>query len=165
MQSLQVRAQKVIPDVAVVSVKLNDGHLFAAGSFSVNCRLEKRIRFAELTPGLDLKTIFESNNVNSLEVHDFEITSDGIVLLAGVTRTFLPTALTVAIMTLEQLKDYKIHDIWDESIWETTEQHGIAFVLALKQRWCSAGRSGIPGLAQSKHINIGCRKLRIASLQ
>jgi CHAT domain-containing protein len=131
VQSLQVRMQRVIPDVAVVSVKLNDGRLFAAGSFSVNCRLDKRIRFAELTPTLELRTTFESNNVNSLEVHDFEITSDGTVLLAGVTRTFLPTALTVAIMTLDQLKDYKIHDMWDESIWETTEEQRIAFVLAL----------------------------------
>src|SRR4029077_7415773 len=92
VQSLQVLMQRVIPDVAVVSVKLSDGRLFAAGSFSVNCRLDKRVRFVELTPTLELKTMFESNNVNSLEVHDFEITSDGTVLLAGVTRTFLPTA-------------------------------------------------------------------------
>ena len=145
-QSLQVRAQKVLPDVAVASMKLSDGHLFAAGSFSVDCRLEKRARFAELTPGLDLKTIFESNNVNSLDINDFEITSDGIVLLAGRTHTFLPTALTVAIMSLEQLKNYKGGDPWDESFWEKTERHAIAFVLALSKDGVVLGDRVFPDL-------------------
>jgi CHAT domain len=151
-QSLEVRAQKVVPDVAVESVKLNDGHLFAAGSFSVECRLETRIRYAELTPGLDLKTIYESNNVNSLEVQDLEITSDGTVLLGGVTRTFLPTALTVAIMTLEQLNDDKIHNIWEESFWETTEQHAAAFVLALSKDGTVLGDRVFPDL-RSRNIS------------
>jgi hypothetical protein len=145
-QSLQVRAQKVLPDVAVASMKLSDGRLFAAGSFSVECRLEKRVRFAELTPGLELKTIFESNNVNSLDINDFEITSDGIVLLAGRTHTFLPTVLTVAIMSLEQLRNYKGGDPWDESFWEKTEQHAIAFVLALSKDGVVLGDRVFPDL-------------------
>ena len=144
-QLLQVRAQRVIPNVTVESMKMSGGRLFAAGSFSVNCRQEKSIRFAELTPGLELKTIFESKNVNSLDVLDFEIASNGIVLLAGMTHTFLPTALTVAIMSPEQLKNYKV-DIWDDALWEKTEQQTVAFVLALSADGAALGDRVFPDL-------------------
>jgi hypothetical protein len=112
-------------------LKFNDGHLYAAGNVVTNCELNKRANFGELESDFELKTIFQSNYVNSLEAHDLEITSDGVVLLAGVTRTFLPTAVTVANMSLEELKNYKIPDMWDESTWEKVEDHGIGFILAL----------------------------------
>jgi hypothetical protein len=56
-ESLQVSAQKVIPDIAVASVKLSDGHLFAAGSFSVNCRFSE----AHKIRGIDTWIGFEND--------------------------------------------------------------------------------------------------------
>jgi CHAT domain-containing protein len=132
--SLDVDYKTIVQGIAAVSLKLHvDGRVFVAGRSSVNCRLEKHVNFGELGSKLELRPIFESRNINTLEVNDMEITTQGAVLLAGAIRTFLPTALTVAVMTPEQLKKYneKIFDFWDESIWETTEQRGSAFVLAL----------------------------------
>jgi CHAT domain-containing protein len=130
VRSLVLNARKTIPNVSIASLELSDGHLYAAGSAVGNCRLTKRANFAEIGPGYELRTIFESKNVNSLEVHDLKITSNGVVLLAGTTRTFLPTAPTVAVMSPEELKNYKFTDAWDDSFWEQTESHGIGFILA-----------------------------------
>jgi CHAT domain-containing protein len=130
--SLDVGARKIVDNVAVVSLKLSEGHLLAASRVGGNCRLEKRLNLAELGPEYEFKTIFESNNVNSLEVHDLEVTSDGIILLAGVTVTFLPTASTLAVRSAEEIIKSSF-DFTDESIWEKTEQRGIAFVVALSK--------------------------------
>jgi hypothetical protein len=137
VRTLDLKAKKAIQNVSIASVKVNDGRLYVTGSVSANCQLDTRAVFSELGPDLDLTTIFESKNVNSLEVHDLAFTSDGFVLLAGATRTFLPTALTVAVMSFEQLKapdQSKAPDPWDESFWEkNTEEQRSAFVLALRK--------------------------------
>jgi hypothetical protein len=130
VRSLDLTLRTVIPNASIVSLRQSaDGHLFAASRFSTQCRLEKRINFGELTTALELKPIFESNNVNSLEANDIKVTTAGVVILVGTTRP-LPATLTGTTMNLEQLKS---HEGWDESNWETIEQHGKAFVLAISK--------------------------------
>jgi hypothetical protein len=139
-RSLDLNTRRTIQNIAIVSLKLQDGRLYAAGSIVPNCQLTKRASFVELGPGYESRTIFESHNVNSLEVRDLQLISGGIVLLAGTTHTFLPTELTIETNKsldqlkdyLEQLKDYKV-DPWDDSIWEKTEDYAAAFVLALNK--------------------------------
>jgi hypothetical protein len=131
MGSLEIITRKTISDVSIVSLQFNDGHLYIASNVVTNCELSKRANFGELDSDFELKTIFQSNYVNSLEVNDLEITSDGVVLLAGTIRTFLPTAVTANVLSLEELKNYKISDVWDESAWEKSEGHGNGFILAL----------------------------------
>ena len=96
-----------------------------------NCRLEKRIRVAELSKNLELTTIFESNNVNTLEVHDMKITPEGLFLLGGLTEIFLPTALTFALAPTSQFGSSQF-DPWSESAWEI-EWRAAAFVLVLNR--------------------------------
>jgi hypothetical protein len=146
VRSLDIITKKIIQDVSVVGLKFSDGHLYTASSVITNCELTKRVNFGELDSDFELKTIFQSEYVNSLEVHDLEITSDGVVLLAGTTRTFLPTAVTVATKSLEELKNYKIHDMWDESTWEETEDHGVGFILALRKDGTILGDRVFPDL-------------------
>jgi hypothetical protein len=100
-------------------------------SSSTNCRAEKIARLLELGPSFEQTAIFESKNVNSLEIWDLQIRADGSILLVGGTRTFLPTALSVEIMGLDQLRNYKGSDPWDEAFWEKTEQHSVAFALVV----------------------------------
>ena len=131
-RSLDLNTRRTIQNISIVSLKLQDERLYAAGSIVTNCQVIKRASFVELSPGYELRTIFESNNVNSLEVHDLQIIKGRIVLLAGTTRTFLPTALTVEVKSLEQLKNYKV-DPWDVSSWEKSEDNPAAFVLVLNR--------------------------------
>jgi CHAT domain-containing protein len=130
VRSLDIITRKTIDDASIVGLTFNDGHLYAASNVVINCEPNKRASFGELDSHFKLKTIFQSDNVNSLEVHDFEITSDDVVLLAGTTRIFLPTALTVALKSLEEVT--KVSDFWDESAWEKTEDRGVGFILALR---------------------------------
>jgi CHAT domain-containing protein len=131
--SLDLNTRRTIQNISIVSLKLQDERLYAAGSIVTNCQLIKRASFVELIgPGYESRTIFESNNVNSLEVHDLQIIKGGIVLLAGTIRIFLPTALTVEVKSLEQLKNYKV-DPWDVSSWEKSEDNPAAFVLVLNR--------------------------------
>jgi hypothetical protein len=94
VRSLDIITRKNIDDASIVSLTFNDGHLYAASNVVINCGLNKRASFGELDSHFELKTIFQSDNVNSLEVHDFEITSDGVVLLAGTTRDESSKSLT-----------------------------------------------------------------------
>jgi CHAT domain-containing protein len=142
--SLDVIARKIIQNVSIVSLKFNDGHLYAASNVVINCEFNKGVNFGELDSDFELKTIFQSNYVNSLEVRDFEITSDGVILLAGTTRTFLPTAVTATKFSLEEIKNFV--DMWDESTWEKTELRGIGFILALSKDGIILGDRVFPDL-------------------
>jgi len=134
--SLDVREQRHIPDSWVAAIKLFDGQIYAVSNFTQNCRLAKNVRLSTLDDTLALHSIYESNNSNSLEVRDFEATPDRFVLV-GSTESFAPTAVTTKIMTLEQLRNYKPADPWDDSIWEQSEERPGAFILVV-------GRDGIP---------------------
>jgi hypothetical protein len=130
-EAMDVKARKVLQDLSIVALTATDNHIFAAASFKSNCRLEKRIRVAELSKDLEPRTIFESNNVNTLEVHDMKITPAGMFLLGGLTEIFLPTALTFALAPTSQFGSSQF-DPWSESAWEI-EWRAAAFVLVLNR--------------------------------
>lgn len=102
IKSLELQSEKMLEGDQVVTIHKRDGHLYAAISFSAHCRLEKNIRLAELGPNFELKSIFLTNNVNSVVVRDFIVTPDNFVLVGGV-QTFLPTAITKEIISFEKI--------------------------------------------------------------
>ncbi|HKD28279.1 MAG TPA: hypothetical protein VKC66_20550 [Xanthobacteraceae bacterium] len=69
-------------------------------------------------------------------MYDFEATPDRFILV-GSSMGFAPTAVTTKVMTLEQLRNYKPHDLGDDSVWEQSEERPGAFILVL-------GRDGVP---------------------
>jgi CHAT domain-containing protein len=148
--SLDVRAQRHIQDSWVTAIRLFDGQIYAVSNFTQNCRLAKNIRLSTLDDTLALHTIYESKNANSLEVRDFEATPDRFILV-GMAQSFAPTAVTTKIMTLEQLRNYKPADIWDDSIWDRNEERQAAFILVL-------GRDGVPR-ADRVFVDLRARSL------
>jgi CHAT domain-containing protein len=148
--SLDVQAQRHMQDGWVTAIRLFDGQIYAVSNFTQNCRLAKSIRLSMLDDTLALHTIYESNNANGLEVRDFEATPDRFILV-GMAQSFAPTAVTTKIMTLEQLRNYKPADIWDDSIWDRNEERQAAFILVL-------GRDGVPR-ADRMFVDLRARSL------
>jgi hypothetical protein len=73
-----------------------------------------------------------------------EITLEGVVLLAGTTRTLLPTAVTAAVFSFEEIKNFL--NMWDESTWEKTEAPASGFILALSIDGITLGDRVFPDL-------------------
>jgi CHAT domain-containing protein len=130
-EAMDVKVRKVLQDLSIVVMTATDNHIFAAGNFKANCRVEERIRVAELSNALEPTTIFESNNVNTLKVHDMKATAEGTFLLGGLTGIFLPTAPTFALAPTSQPGSPQF-DPWSESAWEI-EWRAAAFVLVLNR--------------------------------
>ena len=76
-------------------------------------------------PALELRTIFETSNVNSLGVTDLEVTSEHFIL-GGTLHTFLPTSSTRVSLSNESLAD-----VWNDVFWERNEDQLSAFVLVV----------------------------------
>jgi CHAT domain-containing protein len=133
--SLDVREQRSSHDGWVTAIGLFDGQIYAVSNFSRNCRVAKNLRLSALDNTLTFHTIYESNIINNVEVHDFEATPDHFILV-GMVQSFTPTALTTKIMTPEQLQTHTA-DIWRDSFWEQNEEHLAAFILVL-------GSDGVP---------------------
>ena len=87
------------------------------------------LELVELGPQFELKSIFQTNNVNSINVRDFIITPDAFVLVGGV-RTFLPTALTRETISFEKIIE---QNVWADSFWERSEDHENATVLVIRK--------------------------------
>jgi hypothetical protein len=155
--TLKIRSQRLIPNIVVSGMRESTGHLYSAGTFSKNCRVERTVSLFELGPGFEQMTIFESNNVNSLELRDLEITKDGSILLVGTVSTFLPTSLTVDVPSIEQLKSYKVSDLWNESFWEKTEQQGNAFALVVSRSGTVLGDRIFPDLINRSISSVSAR--------
>ena len=124
--TLDLRTQKIIENDQVVSMRQRDGHLYAAVNFSTNCSLNTNIKLVEISPAFELRTIFETRNVNSLEVTDLVATSEHFVLV-GKLHTFLPTSSTRETLNTEKLAA----DVWNDSFWERNEDQLSAFVLVV----------------------------------
>jgi hypothetical protein len=75
---------------------------------------------------LESKTIFQTSNVNSIEITDFEITPEHFVLV-GRMRTFLPASSTRLSLKFDELKDKQ----WGDSFWENNEDQLSALVLVV----------------------------------
>ena len=132
VESLELQSKKILEGDQVVSIRQYDGHVYGAINFATNCRLETNIRLVEIGPQFELKTIFQTNNVNSVDVKDVMITADNYLLVGGV-QIFLPTALQNKTITLEELKQYTAPNVWDDSFWEKNAAHSGAFVIALRK--------------------------------
>jgi CHAT domain-containing protein/tetratricopeptide (TPR) repeat protein len=130
-RSLDVKADKLLENISVVSLIIKDGHVLAAGQFTSECRSEKRVKVIEMNASYDASVMFQSASINSVEVLDIKAAENGIILLSGIVRTFLPTALMATTMSIEELRNYKGVDPWSESFWDSGEKRGAAFVLAL----------------------------------
>ena len=132
--TLATEKTKVLENLYIVSVKAARGRLFAAGTSTSNCRLEKQTNIVEFIHDYEAKPLFSSTNVNSLDVLDMQITTEGRFLLGGRMQTFLPINQTVSIDPANHVGTSQF-DIWSEAFWETTatEWRQAAFVLLVDQ--------------------------------
>ena len=130
LSSLEIQSQKTLDDEQVAALRKDGKHLYAAINFKTNCHLETNFKLAEFGPGFDFKSLFETSSVNSIEVKDLLITPNHFIF-AGDLRTFLPSALTTEIWSLEKLSNYKGEDPFAESFWEKQEDVGNGFVLVI----------------------------------
>jgi hypothetical protein len=128
--TLEIQQRSVIPSARITRLREAEGHIFASMSFTRDCQLEKNVRLVEFDADFQPKTLFESTSVNSLEIRDFAVTDRHFVLV-GTLFTFLPSALANETMSLDQLKKFKIPDLWDESIWDKADSIGNAAVITL----------------------------------
>jgi hypothetical protein len=126
LETLDLRDQRLIEDDEFVSMRRRDDHLYAAVRFRTNCKLDTNVKLVEITNNLEPRTIFQTNNVNSVEVTDFEITPENFVLV-GRMRTFLPASSTRLSFKLEDMSNKR----WSDSFWENNEDQMSALVLVV----------------------------------
>jgi CHAT domain-containing protein len=126
---LRLQEQRELPDVSVVALRRRDDRVYAALSFTANCRLDRAFRLVELDPEFGLKSIVEVNNVNNLDIQDFAIAGNHFIVV-GRIQVFLPTALTKEILGLERILDRKP---WDETKWETGDARWNGFILVVRR--------------------------------
>jgi len=132
-KTLDIRKQAFFPENGKITrLKQFGDRTYGTFLFSHDCRIETNVRLVEVSEELELTTLFESANVNSIRVSDFAISSDGFVLV-GVASTFLPVALVNKTMTLEELKNYKGPDLLDDSVWDKYDQTSNALILVLSR--------------------------------
>jgi hypothetical protein len=128
--TLEIQQRSAISAARITRLREAEGHIFASMSFTRDCQLETNVRLVEFDADFQPKTLFESTSVNSLEIRDFAVTDRHFVLV-GALFTFLPSALANETMSLDQLKNFKIPDLWDESIWDKADSIGNAAVIAV----------------------------------
>ncbi len=151
LRTLEVHTQKTIHEGRIAALRQLDGRLYAAFQFNVNCRAEQGAMLSEVGAGFELKTIFRTSNVNGIDVNDFAATKDGFVLV-GMIRTFLPTASSREVLSLEQLER---SNLWDELFWERDEAPGSAFVLVLGKDGAMLADRVFPDGAQPPSVECG----------
>jgi hypothetical protein len=149
LETLDLRDQRLIEDDEIVSMRQRDGHLYAAARFKTNCRLDSNAKLVEITNNLESKTIFQTSNVSSVEVTDFEITPEHFVLV-GRMRTFLPASSTRLSLKLEDLSN----KVWSDSFWENNENQMSALVLVLAKNGSFDGDRVFSGVATRAIQNI-----------
>jgi hypothetical protein len=103
-----------------------DGHLYAAVNVSSKCSLSTNVKLVEISPEFELRTIFQTSNVSSVEVTDLEITSESFVLV-GKVSTFLPTSSVREAISADWIRD----NYWSASLLEKSEDQLSAFVLVV----------------------------------
>jgi CHAT domain-containing protein len=132
LNSMEVQSQKTLEDEQVASLRKDGEHLYAASNVKANCHLESNFRLAEVGAGFDLKPLFQTSNVNSVGVRDLLVTHEHFIFV-GDLRTFLPSALTAEVWSLEKLSNYKGEDALSDSFWDKQEDVGNGFVLVIRK--------------------------------
>jgi CHAT domain-containing protein len=125
-ETLELRNQKILENVRVKSMRQQKDHLYAAVNFNKNCSLDTNVKLVEISSDFELRTIFETSNINSLEANDLEIGSDHFVLV-GTTHTFLPASSTRKPFMAEG----QLADLWNDEFWENNEDQQSGFVLVV----------------------------------
>jgi CHAT domain-containing protein len=128
LNTLDLRAQKTLENNQVKTMRQKDGNLYAAIDFKTHCRLDTNIKLVEILPSFELRTIFETNHVNSIQVTDLEVTPEHFILI-GNSHTFLPTSSTRESLGAEQLAD-----VWNDSFWDHNEEQLSPFVLVVSAK-------------------------------
>ncbi len=144
-----MRAQKTIEDDQFISMRQDAGRVYAVARFSVNCRSDTNVKLVEILENLESKTIFQTSNVNSVEVTDFEITPEHFILV-GRVRTFLPTSSIRLSLNLEELRDKR----WGDSFWENNEDQLSALVLVVGRNGAFVGDRVFSGVATRAIQNV-----------
>jgi CHAT domain-containing protein len=123
--TLELRNQKILENVRVKTMRQQRDRLYAAIDFSKNCSLDTNVKLVEISPDFELRTIFESRSINSIEATDIEITPDHFVLV-GIAHTFLPTSSTRQPFSAEGQQT----DLWKDEFWENISEDRLSgFVL------------------------------------
>jgi hypothetical protein len=122
--------QTDIDDTYIAALKVLDGKVYAASNYVSDCKISTSGRVSELDEELNLKTIYETNSLYGLEIHDFAVTPSQLILVGSV-QSVAPTAVTVETKTAEQIRNYVSPDSWGDAVWELTEEHRNAFILVV----------------------------------
>ena len=125
---LELRKQQVFDHAHVRALRRDGDSLYAAIGIETNCSLSETLRLAELDLRLELKSIYQSDYVNSLDVKDFWITQDKFVLV-GQLRRFLPSVLVRQSRGFDSLA----HSLLGDDIWEMGDERRSAFVLIIRK--------------------------------
>jgi CHAT domain-containing protein len=127
-ETLDLRNQKIWQNDRVVSMRRQGDHLYAAVDFSKNCSVNTNLKLVEISPDFELRTIFETNNINSVEATDLEIASKHFVLV-GTAHTFLPTSSAREPFSA----DTQLAGLWNDEFWENNEDQLSGFVLVVSE--------------------------------
>lgn len=146
--TLELRLQRIIPDDRLVSLRRRDGHLYAAADVAYHCRVETTVKLLEISPEFDIKKLFETNNVNSLEVSDFEVAQDYFVLV-GRLMTFMPDTVTPS-----PIEPAKFVDDWKDSFWEHFEVERSMFIMVVAADGTLRYDRVFPGAARNAVSNL-----------
>jgi hypothetical protein len=130
-ETMAVRQQTVISDEGTITrLKEAGGKLYASVSFGHDCRfLEKNVRLVEVDRDFTIRTIFESNSVNGVEISDFEVTPKAFVLV-GRVYSFLPRVLANQTMNLERSRHFQMPELRDE-FWDQGDSIANGLILVV----------------------------------
>jgi hypothetical protein len=125
--TLAVKEDKVVDDMAINSLTETLNNIYVTFSRHNNCRLESSVSVGELSNNLEIKSLFNYDNVNSIQLNDIEA-NDNYIAIAGSVSVFLPAVITKEIMTIDQLRNIQASDPWAESFWDSGETHTAAMI-------------------------------------
>jgi CHAT domain-containing protein len=152
-RTFELRDQKIVQGEQIIALRESDGHLYAAFRYHIHCKLDTYVKLVELAPDFQMTQVFQSQNVNSIDVTDLAVAKEYFVLVGGI-RTFLPTTLVKESPTLEQLKNYQAPDVWSESFWEKTDEHTSAIVLIVGKDGVILGSRLFPDVLYRRLSNV-----------
>jgi CHAT domain-containing protein len=107
------------------------GKLYGSVNVSNDCRFETNVRLIEIGRDFATRTIFESDNVNSVEISDFAVTGQAFVL-AGRIHSFLPFVLANRTLSPEELRHFQVPN-FDDSFWDKNDNVANALVMVVGQ--------------------------------
>ena len=130
-ETLAVVERNVVRDINISAVTEEHGRIYGVGTSHLNCRLETDVKIVEISSSLGLSLKFESQNVNSVTIHDIKALENGVLVLGGEVSVFLPNTLANKIPSRADLDNSLVSNVWAESFWESGERHSAALLMAI----------------------------------